>query len=210
MAFTTTPYCGVGDVKLALGITDTTDDAWLQVLIGEAQAMIDQEVGYPFQTDGTLSVPAVRVYDGNGGDVLAIDDCLSFSQVLETQYNVILGANGVWTQQNPLHVDITADCVLTPNNMSPASGLKRLSGYGFWSALQNYQVSGVFGQPAIPADISRATIRLAVHLFKMRDANYSDQVADGQFGKGIKFIPDMPEDVCRICDRHRHRLFLGR
>lgn len=210
MAWTTIPYCQLGDVKAALSLTNTTDDAWLQQLIGQAQDIIDETVGYPFQTDGTVGSPASRVYDGSGYGTLAIDDCTTLVQVMETTFFPQIGSNGMWTLGQPQNVDITADCVLSPNNVSPATLLRRLSSFEFAEGTQNYNVKGVFGFATIPTDITRACIRLTIHLYKMRSANYSDTVADGQFGKDIRFVPEMPQDVWEMLLHHKHRLFYAR
>lgn len=210
MAWTTVPYCQLSDVKLALGMSGTTDDVWLQELIADAQAAVDTFVGYPFQTDGTVGSPATRLYDGSGYGTLAIDDCLTVVKVQETTYFPQVGSNGLWTLGQPQQVDITADCVLSPNNMSPATLLRRLSSFEFAQGVQNYSVQGVFGFATIPNDIARATVRLTIHFYKMRAANYSDRVSDAQFGKNIRFVPEMPADVEELLCRHKHRLFLAR
>jgi hypothetical protein len=211
VAWTTVPYCQLSDVKLALGTNDTTvDDVWLQQLIGDAQAAVDSFVGYPFQTDGTSGSPATRLYDGSGYGTLAIDDCLTLTQVLETTYYPQVSSQGLWVLGQPTTMDITADCVLSPNNVSPATLLRRLSQYEFAEGVQNYVVKGVFGFATIPQDVSRAALRLTIHYAKMRDANYSDQVSQNQFGKGLKFVPEMPDDVCELLSRHKHRLMFAR
>lgn len=211
MAWTTIPYCQLSDVKTALGEADTTNnDVWLQQLIGQAQAAVDSFVGYPFQTDGTQGSPASRLYDGSGYGTLAIDDCLSLAQVIETTYYPQVSSEGLWTLGQPTTMDITADCVLSPNNVSPATLLRRLSQYEFAEGIQNYAVKGIFGFSVIPQDVTRATVRLTIHYFKQLDANYSDQVSANQFGKGIRFVPDMPEDVCELLSRHKHRLMFAR
>jgi hypothetical protein len=206
MAFTNNPYCQLGDVKLALSLTTTKDDVWLQELIGEAQQVIDDYVGYSFQQD----TGGIRKYDGSGREKLIIDDCLSFTTVIETTFSPIIGSGGFFVLGNPQTMDITADCVARPNNTVPFTALARLSGYVFAEGTQNYVVTGNFGYASIPASITRACTRLTIHLYKMRSANYSDQVADSQFGKGIKFIPDMPQDVMDTLEKYRHHYFFVR
>lgn len=209
MAFTTNPYCQLADVKLALNIssTDTTKDAFLSELIVQAQAYLDREIGYPFQTDGTVAAPATRVYSGNNMEQLYIDDCIQVTQVLEYNYNLYLGSNGLW-QSNAVSVtDITADVVLGPENTTPGYLLYRLTGLPFMRGRQNYKVLGVFGEPAIPSDITRACIRLTCHYYKMRDTNYADTIS-AQGGVREKYHKAVPDDVCEIIENYKRRLFL--
>lgn len=213
MTFTTNPYCTLAQVKTALDLQKTTQDTWIQELIGEAQNAIDREVGYPFQTDGTPTSPALRVYDGNDQEGLFIDFCLSINQVKETTYNVILGSQGVYQVGSVQTVDITSDVYLLPNNNAarnlPYYKMRRLSGYLFGAGHQNYIVAGVFGYPTIPADITRACVRLAVHYYKMRDTNYADLLAE-QGAVRQRYSKPMPDDVVEILERYKHRNFLCR
>jgi hypothetical protein len=210
VAFTTNPYCDLVDVKTAMSVTSTADDAWITELINEAQADIDRYVGYPFQTDGTVSSPATRLYDGNDDDQLWIDDCLSFTSVIETVWNPYIGANGAFTLGNPQTIDITADCIAQPNNASPQYILRRLSGLPFQYGRQNYKVLGVFGQPSIPLPITRACKLLVIHYFKRRDASYGMKTSTKQYGQKTQGPVDMPEEVCCILDKYRPRWFLSR
>lgn len=209
MAFTTNPYCTLFDVKAALDLSKNTSDSFIGGLIIEAQNYIDEYVGYPFQIDGTISNPATRVYDGNDHQKLFIDHCLSFSQVLETVYDIILGANDVFEGVNTQTIDITSDCYLLPNNQvvrnKPYYMLSRKTGNIFGAGQQNYVVKGVFGYPVIPPDITRACIRLATHYYKMRDTNYSDLITE-QGAVRQMYKKAVPDDVIEIIDKYRHRI----
>jgi hypothetical protein len=212
VAFTTNPYVGLGEVKLALGTPSTTtnDDAFLQDCINEAQSDIDEYLGYRFETDGTQGSPATRVYDGNDGEFLYIDDCQQVVQVIETTYNVLMGAQGAWTLGSTQTLDITADILLQPDNVTPGNRLTRISGLPFSPGKQNYVVKGVFGYATVPANMVRACKRLAIHYYKQRSAGYSDKPADSQYGGTLKFSASMPPDVCEILDRMRHTYFFAR
>jgi hypothetical protein len=215
MPFTSNPYCALSDVKLLLGIPSsvTDDDTFISTeLIPAAQAVLDRNIGYPFQTDGTTLAPATRLYSGNDALTMMIDNCISISQVQETTYNVLLN-NGIWINQNPSTQDITADVILGPDNSPQIDGygytLRRMSGLTFYRGVQNYQVKGVFGVPAIPVDITRACARLAVLYFKMRDVNYSDMMTE-QGSVRMHFSKTIPDDVQEIINKYRRRLFLVR
>jgi hypothetical protein len=211
MTWTTNPYAALTDVHEALDLQSTSDDTWIQGLLNQAQDAIDAYVGYPFQTDGTVQTPATRVYNGSDTEVLLIDRCTSISQVTEVQYNIIMGSNGSYYQSNSTTVDITADVVLGPPNYTASrlqSGyvLYRKSGYPFILGKQNYTVSGIFGIPLIPPDITRACIRLVVHYYKMRDTNYSDTIAETGSVRQ-HYTKNMPPDVCEILERYRKRSY---
>jgi hypothetical protein len=197
-------------VKNALNLTQTSDDAWIQAeLIPEAQALIDEYIGHTYQTDGTTASPATRTYDGMNKERLIIDECQSFTQVLEVQQVTYLGANQVWVQVGSITTDITADCILGPYNRPVGHFLVRRSGIDFDWGTQNYTVKGVFGNPTIPWDITRACVRLCVHWFKMRDTSYADTISETG-GIHQHYHKDMPPDVVEILERHRRRHFLAR
>lgn len=209
MALSTNPYCDVEDVKTALDPQmGTTDDPFIQQLIVQAQSVIDAAIGYSFQQDGTPTAPVTRLYDGSNPRSLVVDPMQLLTQVVEVQRVTQIGSNGVWQLGSILTVDITADCVLTPNNNPTPFILKRISGVEFLTGLQNYQVTGVFGQPVPPAGIQRATIRLAVHWFKMRDTNYADTMSE-QGGVREKYQKSIPDDVKEIISFYKHSLFVG-
>jgi hypothetical protein len=218
MTWTTQAYCTLADVKMALAyLQGTQDDDYLSSLILQAQADIDREVGYAFQQDGTVDSPATRFYDGEGQERLFIDDLITLTQVLESNSSTIFSANATWEEVTASPVDITADVILKPNNTIPAFILQRKSQYTFEPGVQNYQVSGIFGQPilagqvypGVPNDIMRATIRLVTHYYMMRSSSYADIVQD-HGGVRVRYTKQIPPDVLEIVQRYKRTLFIGR
>jgi hypothetical protein len=211
VAWTTNAYCDVPDIKTAMNVTSTTDDTWLAELVAEAQADIDRYLGYSFQSDGPGSN---RLYDGNDGDQLWIDDCLTITQVLETVWNPYLGANGAYTLGSPQTLDITADVITQPNNAAsrgqPFYLLRRLSGLPFQFGRQNYNVTGTWGYSSIPLPITRACKLLVIHYYKRRDASYGQKTGSKQYGTKGQPTMDMPCEVTDILDKYVRRLFLSR
>lgn len=218
MAYTTNPYADLSQLYSLLdasNATQTSDGTWYQEVLIEAQGYIDTELGYSFQTDGTTGSPATRNYDGNAEDqvrqshVLFVgsEHIISITQVLETTYTIVL-SDGKFVSSNPQTFDITNDIVLQPNNATDGYWkMVRKSGIPFYPGVANYQVSGVFGRPRIPADITRACLRLAVHWIKMRDANYADQLLEQGMVR-LKYTKTVPDDVQQIIDKHKPRIFL--
>jgi hypothetical protein len=227
MTWTTTPYCTRSDVKLALDPNiSAVDDPFIDSLIAQAQAYMDQEIGYPFQQDGTAGTPATRLYSGDGNSWLQTEDLVALSStvsgaVFETIPNTYLSSGGVWIAVTSTIIDITADIVPQPNNYValgvPSRKLIRQSGLGFIAGVINYKVLGIFGQPilsgqiyqGVPNDIMRATTRLAVHYYKMRDTNYADLIQE-QGNIKVRYTKGIPQDVWDIIDNYRHRRFITR
>jgi hypothetical protein len=219
MTWTNNPYCLLADVKTMLDPQmGTQDDAFLQSLIVMAQANIDSEIGYLFQTDGTLTTPATRHYDGSNDTFLWIDSLITLTQVIETVFFTYLNNNTLWVTGPTTTTDITADIILKPNDYAsrglPAHKMVRNSGLPFQAGTQNFVVSGIFGwptssdqiYPGVPNDISRATARLAVHYFKMRDTAYAD-IVQSQGGIREKYDKGWPKDVMETINNYQRTRF---
>ncbi len=206
---TTNPYCQLADVKAALGLQSVQFDAWIPTLIIQAQAEIDQYIGYSFQTDGTTQTPTQRTYSGNDADVLYTGDIVSLTQVQEIAYNITVDFSGFYNVTSQTTQDITTDCVIGPSNQNPGWQLERLSGLEFHRGKRNYVVSGIFGNPTIPANIQRACIRIATHWFKMKDTAYADILVE-QGGVKQRYTKQLPADVVEILEHYRKRGFYSR
>src|SRR5258708_5905865 len=230
MSWTNQAYCTLADVKLALDPQlGSTDDTFITGLIPIAQMDLDSEIGYMHQQDGTVSVPANRLYDGTGLYELWTEDIISIaatSGVIETARVSYLAAGGIWVAGTTTTTDITADIILKPNNYvalgMPAHKMTRLSGSPFLQGTQNYSVNGIFGQPIIagqtypgvPNDLMRACIMLVIHYYKMRDTNYADFLSGSGPGMGLgggtgssvrmKYIKSWPADVQRVVQKYSH------
>lgn len=219
MAWTNNPYCTLADVKLLLDPNmGTQDDTFLSGLITMAQANIDSEIGYAFQTDGTVQSPSTRHYDGSEDTFLWIDNLLTLVQVQVFVYFTYLNNNIVWVSGPTTTTDITADVILKPNDYVsrglPAHKMVRNSGLTFPAGTQNIVVSGVWGwpttsdqiYPGVPNDISRATARLTAHYFKMRDTAYAD-IVQSQGGIREKYDKGWPKDVMETITNYQRTRF---
>lgn len=201
MAFTKKPYCTLDDVKAIADRRSTTDDDLLTQLISRAQATIDAELGFSFQTDGTLAAPAERIFDGNGHTQLLVKPCLSLASVKVRSYSVVSNGSGGLTRTQS-DSDITEDVFLAPTNVSPGFILERYTGDSFDLGRRNIVVTGVWGYDTIPDTIKRATERLAVHYLAQRDARYQDVTGNDQYGQ-LVFKQQLPKDVCELVRRAR-------
>lgn len=164
------------------------------------------------------TVPAMRMYDGSEDTFLWIDNLLTLAQVQQIVFFSYLNNNTVWQNGTNTTQDITADIILKPNDYVsrgiPAHKLMRNSGLTFPAGTQNIVVSGVFGWPTtsdqiyqgVPNDISRATARLAVHYFKMRDTAYAD-IVQSQGGIREKYDKGWPKDVMETINNYQRTRF---
>jgi hypothetical protein len=222
MAWTSIPYCTRADVKQMLDPNmSTTDDFFLDYLIGVAQEDIDSELGYSFQQDGTSGSPASRTYDGTGEYWLWVDDLVSLASpggVMETYYNTYLAGGTTWIAGATQTTDITADIILKPANAPalevPYHKLQRNSGLNFAAGTNNYVVSGIFGQPiladqmypGVPNDLSRACARLVIFYYRMRDTAYADMV-QAQGGVRQHYLKTWPVDVQHVVNNYQRTRF---
>lgn len=157
----TNGYCSLADVKAALRITDTIDDALLENSINSASRMIDQYCNRYFYSS---SAGEVRYYKANDGFTCWIDDAQSISE-LKT------------SSTDPLIFDTTwdaADYQLLPANRwangayYPITGITATDNYLFpvWADIALVKVTGQFGWASVPEPIKFACIIQASRLFK--------------------------------------------
>ena len=241
MAWSTQAYCTLADVHAVLDPNlGTVDDTWLSVLIQQAQADIDREVGYMFQQDGTATTPATRIYDGglwNGEffepqTTLFIDDlvalyggggctptpCGAVFQIFQT---AAMSPGGFWILNPSTQVDITADIILKPANaianLQPYRRLTRLSDFDFGADDNNIKVLGIFGQPQFPGQIYPGVPNDIMRATSRLAAHYykmrDTNYADQLHGGGIlreTYTKVMPPDVVEVIHRYKRRLFVSR
>jgi hypothetical protein len=207
MAFTTTPYTTLADVKNAIrGLSSNEDDGFIGLLIQRAQIAIDSYCGYPFQQDGTTGSPATRNFNGNGGLVLPIEHCQSISTVTYEYQDVTTNYTGQYVLSTTPQ-DITADVVLLPLNQTPGYMIQRISGMTFLEGLQNLQIAGVWGYASVPLDITLAATFLVVHYYGMRDTYYGSALVQGN--QTIKYTQTIPPHVRELLDRYRSSYFVS-
>ena len=157
----TNGYCTLADVKAALRITDTIDDALLENSINSASRMIDQYCNRYFYSS---SAGEVRYYKANDGFTCWIDDAQSISE-LKT------------SSTDPLIFDTTWDAadyqVLPANRWAngayyPITGINATDNLLFpvWADIALVKVTGQFGWSSVPEPIKFACIIQASRLFK--------------------------------------------
>jgi hypothetical protein len=169
----TNGYATLAQVKSALRITDSVDDAMLEVNIETASREIDGYCSRVFYSMGTAS----RFYAASDPYFCPIDDAITVTEVATA-----LTSNGnydtIWA--NPTTNQNNGDYQLEPLNaawptdgiVSPSTGIRALWRYLFPTIGGNalVRVTGTWGWPSVPIAITQATIMQAARLYKRADS----------------------------------------
>ena len=166
----TNGYCTLSEIKAAARITDSVDDALLELSVEAASRQIDRACDRIFYNAGT----ATRVFLPTDPYATEIDDAISISAV-KTSTSADGNFDVTWS---------STDYELQPLNGRvggsywPYTDIKAIGDYLFpvWttnttnSNEATVQVTGVWGWTAVPVDIKQATILLAMRQFKRYDS----------------------------------------
>lgn len=153
-------YVSLAELKAALRITDSVDDALLNSAIAAATAYVNNYCERTF----TAGVAGQRFYIPRGRfDTLQIDDATAITQVaidddLDLSYSEVL--NAIDFQPEPLNVT-------TGGIAYPFTSIRPVED-GYWPMYQNratVRVSGTFGWPSVPDAVKQATLLQASRLF---------------------------------------------
>jgi Phage gp6-like head-tail connector protein len=163
----TNGYCTLYQVKQALHISDTTDDALLELAIEAASREIDSYCQRVF-----FQTTATRTFEPQSSYVCEIDDLVSVTSVKTSTDNTW---DTTWG---------ASDYQLEPTNgivgglAQPYTRLRAVGNnifpYGIFVQPMirpnTVQVVGVFGWSAIPMDVRMACILMSLRLFKRYDS----------------------------------------
>lgn len=157
----TNGYCTLADVKAALRITDTVDDALIESSINSASRMIDQYCNRYFYSG---SAGEVRYFKATDAYNCWIDDCQTITEVRTAQSNPIT-FNQVWASTD--YQTIPAN-TLANGAYQPITGIIAVYNYFFptWQDSNLVKVTGTWGWASVPDSIKFATIIQASRLFK--------------------------------------------
>jgi hypothetical protein len=196
----TNGYCTLNQVKAALRIVDTTDDALLEGAVEGASRLIDGYASRNFYQSGT----ATRVFSAPDPLYCPIDDLANSSITLETSTL----ADGVfditWT---------TSDYQLEPLNGNldgipwAFDRIRAVGDYVFPVLSANFgeqalvRITGIFGWPAVPKAIEQATIIQASRIFKRYDSPLG-VAGFGDFG-AVRVSRFLDPDVQQLVEPYR-------
>ena len=156
-------YCSLSDVKAALRIPDTTDDALLELAVESASRLIDGYCNRAF-----YSASATRVFVPSDTHLCYVDDIATVTTVKTSS-----DANGVF--------DITwtaADFQLEPLNgiagglAQPFTRIRAVGDYTFpvVRGEATVQVVATFGWSSVPTAVKQACVIQSSRIFKRLDS----------------------------------------
>ena len=162
----TNGYTTTAQVKLAARITDSVDDALLEMSIETASRLIDEYCERRFFTNGTET----RYYTANDNFSVDIDDVAGTALTLKTSSNVDGVYDLTWTaadyQVEPLNR--TSSGIAFPITRIRALNTRYFPRAGYGTGVE---VTGVFGfATSIPMQVQHATVLLALRQFKRYDS----------------------------------------
>lgn len=157
----TNAYCSLADVKAALRIQDTVDDALIENSINSASRLIDQYCNRYFYS-GTAG--EVRYYKANDGYMCWIDDAQAITEVMTAATDpTIFDTTWQASDYQVLPINRVAN-----GGYYPITAITATDNYLFpvWADIALVKVTGTFGWPSIPEPIKFAAIIQASRLFK--------------------------------------------
>jgi hypothetical protein len=157
-----TTYATLAELKSQLGITDTTEDTLLNMALTSASRAIEKWCGNRvFTLDSSASA---RVYVPEGNYELFVDDIGTLTGlVVET------GSGGIYTTLNASAFEATPTNALVRGY--PVTSLVDLGYAGVWwegGVTPRVRVTAEWGWPAVPDEITQATLIMATRLFRRK------------------------------------------
>lgn len=156
----TNGYCTLNDVKSALNLDDSAENAAIELAIATASRQIDDYCGRFFYTDGTTIAPATRYYTPTDWRDLPVDDFTSITEIAtDTTFNQTWST--IWTTTDRMFEPIN-----NPSRGWPLSRILAVDRYAFPRFMpQSVRVKGVFGWSAVPYEVKTAAKIQASRLF---------------------------------------------
>ena len=156
----TNGYTTLNDVKAALNLEDSMDNAALEMAIATASRQIDDYCGRFFYKDGTVGVPATRYYTPTDYYIQPTDDFVSISEIA-TDDNFDRTYGTVWQADDSMFEPVN-----NPSRGWPMSRILAVGAYVFpWNLPQSVRVKGVFGWADVPYEVKTAAKIQASRLF---------------------------------------------
>jgi hypothetical protein len=192
----TNGYATLQQVKAALRITDSTEDALLEIAIEAASRAIDGNTGRNFYSAGT----ATRYFAPDDDFVLLIDDLAGTAITLQTANN----ADGVY--------DVTwdtSDYQLEPLNGNsdgiawPYTRIRAIGDY-LWPILNGEalaKITGVWGWTSVPIAVTQACVIQSSRIYKRLDSPLG-VAGFGDMGV-MRVTRDLDPDVAQLIGTYR-------
>ncbi len=189
-------YVALSELKSALGITSSTDDAFLTLAIGAAETAINDLCGRKFTADGSASARTYRAQP-----YLCVTDDVSTltGLVVKTDTNGDGTFDQTWA---------SSDYQVEPlNNLVKGRSVNNLRAVGdylfpvYGDGLASVEVTANWGWPAVPDPIEQATLMMASRLYG-RKASPMGVIGVGDFGP-VRISRSDPDVAHMLMDYRR-------
>jgi len=186
-------YVSAANLKVYLGITETTDDTLLGTLIAAAQAFIDSYCRQTFEASGDTTRTFDPTRDASGRWLYLDAPLAAITSVTNGDGNVVSAGNYITEPRNSTpyraltlksNSTVAWTYTTTPENS--------ISIVGKWA----YSTSA-------PADIVQACTRLAAYLYRQKN-NSGDLDRPIAIGSSAMLLPaDLPKDLKALLAPYR-------
>ena len=171
-------YVALSELKSALGITVSTDDAFLNLAIDSAEQSINDLCGRKFTADGSASARTYRAQP-----YLAVTDDISTltGLVVKTDTSGDGTFDTTWASTDYQVEPLNNLLKTTPRSVN---NLRAVGSYTFpvyGDGLAAVEVTAKWGWPAVPDSIKQAALMLASRLYG-RKASPMGVIGVGDFG----------------------------
>jgi len=189
-------YVALSELKSALGITSSTDDAFLNLAIGAAETAINDLCGRKFTADGSASARTYRAQPY----ICVTDDVSTLTGlVVKTDTNADGTFDTTWAS-----TDIQVEPL---NNLVKGRSVNNLRAVGdylfpvYGDGLASVEVTAKWGWPAVPDPIEQATLMMASRLYG-RKASPMGVIGVGDFGP-VRISRSDPDVAHMLMDYRR-------
>lgn len=159
-------YCTLSELKAALRITDSVDDALLERAVEAASRRIDGECSRRFYADATTSA---RTYAAARTDLVPVDDISTLTGLV---VKIDDDADGTFETTLTVGADYQIEPVNALAQGEPVNLLRSLD--TGWPVASNgrtlIEVTATWGWPSVPHAIREATVLLSSRQFKRLDS----------------------------------------
>lgn len=167
----TNAYVALADLKAELGISDTTDDAALELAAEAASRQVDDYTGRRFWVDDSV---VARTYLPDDPYCLIVDD-------ISTTTGLVVKVDDDDTGSYETTLTVNTDFVVWPPNAAAEYPVRPYTELHIVRSRSSYvwptnvdapsvQVTAKFGWPAVPDQVAKACMVQAIQLFKAKDA----------------------------------------
>jgi len=189
-------YVALSELKSALGITSSTDDAFLNLAIDASETAINDLCGRKFTAD---SAATARIYRAQPYICVSDDISTLTGLIVKTDTNGDGTFNQTWA---------SSDYQVEPlNNLVKGRSVNNLRAVGdylfpvYGDGLASVEVTAKWGWPAVPTPIEQATLMMASRLYG-RKASPMGVIGVGDFGP-VRISRSDPDVAHMLMDYRR-------